>query len=60
VPKTITIEPITSKGNVGRCAIEIPAEDLPQVIKELFCRMPSQIDQLRVATTLSMIAHRTK
>jgi hypothetical protein len=32
---TLTIAPITSKGLEGRCSIEIPVADLPQLIIEL-------------------------
>lgn len=31
----VYLEPITSKGKVGRCCIEIPAEDIPALIKLL-------------------------
>ena len=33
--QTVTISPINSKGTVGRCFIEIPTADIPQLIKEL-------------------------
>ena len=32
---TVIIEPITSKGTVGRCFIEIPKEDIPNFIDAL-------------------------
>jgi len=32
---TLTIQPITSKGLVGRCSIEIPMADVFQLIKAL-------------------------
>lgn len=33
--KSLSIWPITSRGTEGRCWIEIPAEDIPQLIEEL-------------------------
>jgi len=33
--KTVTLTPVTSKGHRGRCFIEIPTADLPQLIEEL-------------------------
>ena len=33
--KNVYIEPITSKGAVGRCFLETPAEDIPALIKLL-------------------------
>lgn len=31
----VSIEPITSKGNIGRCRIEIPIEDIPNIVSTL-------------------------
>jgi hypothetical protein len=31
----IVFEPITSRGNIGRCNIEIPIQDIPALIAEL-------------------------
>lgn len=36
----IVIEPITSRGNPGRCNIEIPVEDLPALIAQLQTFLP--------------------
>jgi len=33
--KSILISPITSKGKIGRCDIEVPLEAIPAVIQEL-------------------------
>lgn len=33
--KIVDIVPITSRGEPGRCAIEVPIEDVPTLIKEL-------------------------
>lgn len=33
--QTLSISPVTSKGQTGRCSIEIPVADIPQLVKEL-------------------------
>jgi hypothetical protein len=33
--ETVSISPVTSKGLVGKCSIEIPTADIPQLINEL-------------------------
>jgi len=33
--ETVILSPVTSKGTVGRCSIEIPTADIPQLISEL-------------------------
>ena len=35
VGNTVLIEPITSRGTVGRCMIEIPKDTVPELIKAL-------------------------
>lgn len=34
-PQIVYFEPITSKGKVARCCIEIPVEDIPKVMERL-------------------------
>lgn len=36
----VILEPITSKGVIGRCSVEIPVENIPDVIKALFKHIP--------------------
>lgn len=35
IDTTVSLDPITSKGNIGRCRIEIPIEDIPDVVSTL-------------------------
>lgn len=39
-PRYVTLYPLTSKGQVAHCDIEIPVESLPQVIAALQIALP--------------------
>lgn len=54
--KVVTLEPITSKGEVGRAMLEIPKENIPDVIKELFAHLP-QTEQMGLNVDLSIMCH---
>ena len=40
--KVVEISPITSKGKVGRCYIQIPIGNLPEVIEKLSAFLPKK------------------
>ena len=40
--QTIHLQPITSKGDEGRCRIEIPITTIPELIKELTAMLPKK------------------
>jgi len=46
VNKTVIIEPINSKGQIAKCFMEIPLEDVPSVIEALEKMLPSPVDTL--------------
>lgn len=39
--QVLVMEPITSKETTGRCSLEVPVQDLPKLIWELFEQMPA-------------------
>jgi len=53
----VQISPVTSKGNVGRCDIDIPVEDIPALIEALQDIARENYDQIPHGPTCAKRVH---